>query len=107
MLEQYSKVRAPRATAGELADADHLLNDVYQQVLKGIEACPTCSEDGGRQGREALRQAQRAWIAYRDAWAGYYAARWSGAAPAATLEREVRAALTKERVAQFRKVLQP
>lgn len=105
LLEEYSKARAPKATAGDFEDGDRLLNRLYQRVLKGIESCPTCSEDRGKAGREALRDAQRAWITYRDAWAAYYAARWSGAAPVATLEREVRTALTKARIAQFRKEL--
>jgi uncharacterized protein YecT (DUF1311 family) len=103
-LEKYSKSRAPGATAGGYADADRLLNRVYQRVLKGIAVCPTCSEDGGEEGRQSLREAQRAWIACRDAWAAYYAARWSGAAPAPTLEREILTALTKERIALLRRV---
>ncbi len=101
-LEQYSKKRAPQTTAADASVADKLLNAHYKQLMMKMGACPTCADDGGEEGRKELRKARRAWIRYRDAWAAYYAARWSGTAPADVLEREIRTVLTKKRVAQFR-----
>ena len=92
LLEQYSKARAPVASVADYSAADRNLNALYQRVMKGVEPCPTCPEDGGKEGR--------------DAWAVYYAARWSGAAPADALEREIKAALTRDRNALFAKQLE-
>jgi uncharacterized protein YecT (DUF1311 family) len=104
-LETWSKARAPHASAGELDDADRSLNVIYQQAMKVMQPCPTCSADGGKEGRETLRAAQRSWIKYRDAWAAYYVTRWSSAAPVETLEREIRRALTRKRIELLRRQL--
>jgi uncharacterized protein YecT (DUF1311 family) len=101
-LETRVKSRAPKASAESYAAADRRLNVTYQKLLKEAVACPTCSEDGGKAARDVLREAQRLWIAYRDAWAAFYLVRWSGAAPSATLEREIKASLTRERIVALR-----
>jgi uncharacterized protein YecT (DUF1311 family) len=49
-----------------------------------------------------LRDAQRAWIRYRDAFAAFYVDRWRGAAKAEALRREIVAQLSRERAAELR-----
>jgi uncharacterized protein YecT (DUF1311 family) len=97
-LQRYAKSRAPKASAEGYAAADRRLNGAYQKVMKASVACPTCSEDSGEAARKVLREAQRTWIVYRDAWATFYVARWNGAAPAETLQREIKTLLTRERI---------
>jgi uncharacterized protein YecT (DUF1311 family) len=96
-LEARVKARAPKTSAASYGAADRRLNVAYRK-LKASAACPTCREDGGNAARAVVREAQRTWIAYRDAWAAFYAARWNGAAPAEALEREIKTLLTRERI---------
>jgi uncharacterized protein YecT (DUF1311 family) len=101
-LERYGRERAPRADAALLRKADRGLNAAYRKALTAAsEPCPLCREDDHESGRAALRDAQRAWIAYRDAWAAWYRKRWTSAAPEAALEREITAALTATRTKEL------
>jgi uncharacterized protein YecT (DUF1311 family) len=97
-LQARVKARAPKATVQSYTAADRSMNRVYRKGMQAAEACPTCSEDGGREARAVLREAQRTWIVYRDAWTAFYLARWNGAAPAETLAREIKTLLTRERI---------
>jgi uncharacterized protein YecT (DUF1311 family) len=85
-LERFSKERAPSASARDAKRADAELNRVYRAMERDT----------------FLRDAQRAWIAYRDAFAGYYAERWRGTAPPDDLHRELVTHLTRERAAELR-----
>jgi uncharacterized protein YecT (DUF1311 family) len=97
---EWSRQRAPKADAAALARADAELNRVYKEARAKTEACPLCNEgDAGE--RDALRDAQRAWLAYRDAFADFYAGRWRDKAPGADLMREALAALTLARAAEL------
>ena len=49
-----------------------------------------------------LRDAQRAWIAYRDAFAELYVTRWRGAAKPDVLRSEIVAQLSRDRAAELR-----
>jgi uncharacterized protein YecT (DUF1311 family) len=80
-VEQGSKKRAPAVTDAEAKRADDALNIAYKKLDK----------------TEALRDAQRAWIAYRDALAAHYVERWQGAATPDALRREIVTQLTRER----------
>jgi uncharacterized protein YecT (DUF1311 family) len=102
-LTTYAKNRAPGVTDGQWKKVDRALNETYARTMKSV-SCPLCNDQSGAGSRQALREAQRAWIAWRDAWTAFYAARWEGVAPAATLEREIRTALTQERVAELQKL---
>ncbi|HYC91132.1 MAG TPA: lysozyme inhibitor LprI family protein [Thermoanaerobaculia bacterium] len=82
-LERFSKERAPAASAAEAKRADSELNRVYRAMERS----------------ELLRDAQRAWIAYRDAFAAFYTERWKGKATPEELQREIVTQLTRERVA--------
>ncbi len=101
-LEARAKSRAPKASKESYAAADRRLNSMYEKAMKASVPCHMC-EDGGEAARKVLREAQRTWITYRDAWTVFYLARWNGAAPAEALEREIKALLTRERI----KLLEP
>jgi uncharacterized protein YecT (DUF1311 family) len=90
-LERYSKSRAPAATAADAQRADTNLNAAYRAHMAASDEI-----DAGH-----LRAAQRAWIAYRDAWTAYYAERWRAAAPAETLRREILTQLTLDRTKEL------
>jgi uncharacterized protein YecT (DUF1311 family) len=85
-IEQWSKKRAPAVSEAEAKRADSALNAAYKKLEK----------------TEPLRDAQRAWIAWRDAFANYYVARWKGAAAPDALRREIVAQLTRDRTATLR-----
>jgi hypothetical protein len=54
------------ATDADLAKADHELNAVYRQVMKTKP-----QDDWGTVTTENIRNAERPWPAYRDAWADF------------------------------------
>ena len=85
-LERYSKERAPSASAAEAKRADNELNRVYRGLSRDT----------------FLRDAQRAWIAYRDAFAAFYTERWRGKASPEELQREIVTQLTRERAVALR-----
>ncbi|HYI08165.1 MAG TPA: lysozyme inhibitor LprI family protein [Thermoanaerobaculia bacterium] len=90
-LEQYSRERAPAASAAELEKADAALNAAYRERRSGMEAPEP----------EHLRDAQREWIAYRDAFITFYVERWRGTAPPDALRREIAAQLTRGRTGEL------
>jgi uncharacterized protein YecT (DUF1311 family) len=102
LLERYTRAPAPRATPEALRTADRELNTIYQEKLK-LPPCPTCGEFTATT-RDILRDAQRSWLRYRDAWTAFYRLRWQGAAPAETLDREIDTLLTQDRAAALRKL---
>lgn len=94
-LERWRSTRANATTSEEAKQADSELNAEYRAAQKEI------AEDFP-EWKTYLRNAQRAWIAYRDAFAAYYVARWHGAAADEVLRREIVTALTRERTTQLR-----
>ena len=96
ILERYTRERAPEANPAALKTADDALNATYTEVMAAYKAG---DEDAGKgtSGQDVLRQAQRSWLPYRDAWIVFYRLRWKGAAPPEALEQEIAAALTEQR----------
>ena len=84
-IERWSKKRAPAVTEAEAKRADTALNAAYKKLEK----------------TEPLRDAQRAWIAWRDAFANHYVTRWKGAAAPDALRREIVTQLTRDRTLSF------
>ena len=84
-VEQWSKKRAPSVTDAAAKKADDALNAAYRKLEKTTP----------------LRDAQRAWIAYRDAFATHYVERWKDAAAPNALRREIITQLTNERISSF------
>jgi uncharacterized protein YecT (DUF1311 family) len=96
--------RAQPADAARLAAADAALNEVFGRQRREWVACDGCEEDERTSRQAVLRDAQRAWIRYRDAWRAAYKGRWSGAAEPAALDAEIAAALTAARTFELGKV---
>ena len=67
--------KLPGFTAADFAKADAELNAAYRQARKKSDACT-----GGDEctTTDMLVKNERAWLAYRDAWAAFGALRWPG-----------------------------
>lgn len=98
-VELWSSQRALPASAAQVKRADNALNETYRAVVRRYDES---EEEEVREWKTFLRDAQRAWIAYRDAFAAYYVERWRGAAPAEELRREIVAQLTADRTGELR-----
>lgn len=101
LLPQVMANRLPPASPQDADRADRELNAVYRTLMT-----PTPSERGRpeRLGestitRQAVREAERRWIAYRDTFLAFRARLPSGASADA-----INAALTRERLAQLKRL---
>jgi uncharacterized protein YecT (DUF1311 family) len=75
LIQRLSTGKGPKATAQDLARADRLLNESYRAIMHGL---PT--EDSAIViNQPRVRQAQRAWLAYREAWTDLVRQRWPSA----------------------------
>jgi uncharacterized protein YecT (DUF1311 family)/sugar lactone lactonase YvrE/tetratricopeptide (TPR) repeat protein len=81
---------------GEFAQADTELNKTYQSVLAKL---PTA------EGKQKLKEAQRAWIASRDAEAARAAEEAEGGSMAPTLRTEAMTRLTQQRIKELKAML--
>ena len=99
-LENYAKTRAKTADPAAAKAADDRLNQAFGTARQAFEKCDYCQETE-KIRHEELRDAQRAWIAYRDAWKTLYLARWKGAAPPESLDREIVTALSDARTQEL------
>lgn len=82
---------APGEAAGSYAAADKKLNDVYAATLK--------RNFYGTINKNGVRDTQRAWLPYRDAWVAFAASRY----PKVTADA-VKAFLTRERIGVLEKI---
>jgi uncharacterized protein YecT (DUF1311 family) len=98
-LERFAQKRADTATQETLNKADAALNAAYKAAMGREEF----SDDHALS--QSLREAQRAWIRYRDAWTAFYRLRWKDAAPPDALDREITAALTAQRTGELRELM--
>jgi uncharacterized protein YecT (DUF1311 family) len=95
MLERLARARAP-TTVAHAKDMDRGLNAAYKKILAAKPMqCTACSNP--QEQIDVARDAQRAWVHYRDAWVAFYTARWERAAPPVVLRRECETALATER----------
>ncbi len=99
-LESFAKTRAKAADETTAKTADDRLNQAFGKARQAFEKCDYCQETE-KIRHEELRDAQRAWIVFRDAWKTLYQARWKGAAPAAALDREIATALSVVRTEEL------
>ena len=76
---------------------DRLLNEVYQRVIGTLDAT---QEDN-------LRQAQRAWITYRDLTCGMERARYEGGSIAPMIELTCLTRLTERRTRDLEEYMRP
>lgn len=76
-LERFSRGGLPRFTAVESAHAEDELNRLYRQAMEEMK-----SETGEcAHSPEPLRDAERAWLAYRDAWVKFARSQWPAVSP--------------------------
>jgi uncharacterized protein YecT (DUF1311 family) len=75
----------------EKADAD--LNKTYDALLAKLTDA---------EGKEKLKQSQRAWLAFRDAEAAFAADQVRGGSMAPTIRYETMAELTQQRIKQLK-----
>jgi len=92
-LKSYEAGKLPSDSAEAFAKADHELNDVYAAAIQKIEQ----STDKGTMTKEGVRQTQRMWQAYRDAWVAFAAIHY----PALSVD-SLKDALTRERTTQLK-----
>lgn len=83
-VASFEHGKAPNETPASCAAADKKLNDVYAKTLKRT-FYGTINKDG-------VRQTQRAWLPYRDAWVEFAASRYPNMSA-----DSVRALLSRER----------
>ncbi|MGJ9418266.1 lysozyme inhibitor LprI family protein [Massilia sp. CMS3.1] len=93
--------KLPRASASELAQLDRQLNREYQKVM----ATPSEQDTHPQRihyltvERADVRSTERVWLAYRDAWEPFIAAAgWR------TDFTSIKAALTRQRIAQLKRI---
>ncbi|MFZ0339784.1 MAG: lysozyme inhibitor LprI family protein, partial [Terracidiphilus sp.] len=67
-LKLFEVGRFPTAPAGQYADADARLNRAYHKALNDAEEH---KNDYGAVQPEGIRDAERAWLKYRDAWIAF------------------------------------
>ncbi len=72
-MQSFEKGNYPAGSSATFSEADARLNHAYQAALADAEAHK--SETGAVQP-EGIREAERAWLTYRDAWVAFAAARY-------------------------------
>jgi uncharacterized protein YecT (DUF1311 family) len=77
MAEGFAKDGLPSFTADDLAREDTALNAAYQKVLSSLaESCQSSDRTSGCVSQTDLRETERSWIQYRDAWVTFGTLRW-------------------------------
>jgi Uncharacterized protein conserved in bacteria len=77
----------------EFERADAELNKTYEALLKKLP---------DEQGKEKLKQSQRAWLAFRDSEAAFVADQARGGSMAPTIRYETMTELTQQRIKQLK-----
>ncbi len=103
ILAKYTNQRGPVATPADFENADHALNAAYQKQMTQVKSGDKEFGWNGV-GEKSLRDAQRAWIPYRDAWKSFYRLRWKGVAAPEALDREIATVLTATRAEELSKL---
>jgi uncharacterized protein YecT (DUF1311 family) len=97
MAEGFIKDGLPSFTADDLAREDAALNATYQKVLSSLpESCANADRFSGCVPQPDLRETERAWIQYRDAWITFGTLRWHQVTSTSLL-----AYLTRQRTKQL------
>ena len=79
-VTRFEDGKRPTQKAGDFARADKALNATYKRTLAKLDT----SRSGGGSGQYGtvsaggVRNTQRAWLRYRDAWVRFAALRWPG-----------------------------
>ena len=84
ILDELDRGTLPKATEADLAKADKDLNATYQRVMKATTVhWGTVTKDG-------IREAERKWPKYRDAWAAFVKVKYPQVDPASIKVRVTR-----------------
>jgi uncharacterized protein YecT (DUF1311 family) len=89
--QTQAAMNAQRRAEFERADAE--LNKSYEALLKKLP---------DEQGKEKLKQSQRAWLAFRDSEAAFAADQARGGSMAPTIRYETMTELTQQRIKQLK-----
>jgi uncharacterized protein YecT (DUF1311 family) len=73
-VESFEKGNLPNGAAAAATDADARLNAAYRKAME--EAASHQQDYGGAVKPEGIRDAERAWLKYRDAWIAFAKARY-------------------------------
>lgn len=77
MVEGFVKDGFPSFTENDLSREDALLNTTYEAVIASLpSSCTTPDPVFGCVSRSDMRDTERAWLRYRDAWVTFGALRW-------------------------------
>jgi uncharacterized protein YecT (DUF1311 family) len=90
------KIEVPTATAEDLTSADAALNTLYEKAFASLPASCAAADKSFCQSQPELRDVQRDWIRYRDAWLTFATLH----SPAVTRETWL-TFLTRQRAAQL------
>lgn len=104
MMEKFREGGTPSYPTGVYPAADAKLNDVYSRLMSSLNlGCSISKQQHAKQFQDdfcaeplEMRDEERAWIRYRDAWVAYGAVRWPRVAADSW-----RAYLTLQRLAQL------
>lgn len=101
--EPRSQSEMNRCSARELETVDRELNEVYQRVIERMVREGGDPPYDAASWERAMRKAQRAWVAYRDAdCRGLVARDWTGGSGAALAINGCMTALTRRRISVLR-----
>ena len=77
-VRRFEHGARPAQTAASLTPADRELNVVYRRVRAELQAgaSPHPYSLAGTVDADGVRDTQRAWLRYRDAWVAFAATRW-------------------------------
>lgn len=99
-IKQFEGGGMPVYTAEELKSYDRRLNVVYQKIMRAKINSDYFSGLGGTTiSKESVKQTQRLWLKYRDAYVAFGAKRYSGVSAESWM-----ALLTKRRVEQLEEI---
>jgi uncharacterized protein YecT (DUF1311 family) len=90
LLDELERGTLPKATEADLAEADKELNATYQRALKRVPP-PWVTVT-----KEGIREAERKWPKYRDAWAAFVKVKYPKIDPTS-----VKVRLTRERTSEL------
>ena len=98
LLESVRAFEAGKFPArASLSKVDAELNAYYSSIMRRESL-----EDAGTISKEGIRETQRTWLAYRDAWASFAAQRYPARSAA-----EWKAWMTAARIAQLKSLFEP
>jgi hypothetical protein len=77
MIEGFPKDGLPHFSADDFAKADTSLNAAYNEALGGAgDACGAKDKDCKAEAIRIIRESERVWLRYRDAWIAFGGVRW-------------------------------